>query len=173
MKSTCQLWPFWKSGWITHGCFIGQSPSSLMKLIKEPCLIRYRLYADRSRLREYELLQIKYTWYWFLTWVLPAMEHLEPSSKELPKSSAESAILELGALHKLKWSCIWQFGECSRTNRLLFSTGCITWSTTAEATKSHTFPNPPDYNMSRDWNGPQQRSRWRVSQHITLPDALC
>lgn len=50
----------------------------------------------------------------FLTWVLPAMEHREPSSKELPESCAESALLELGALHKHKWSCIWWFGECSR-----------------------------------------------------------
>lgn len=34
--------------------------------------------------------------------VLPAMEHPEPSSKELLKSCAESAVSELGALHKLK-----------------------------------------------------------------------
>lgn len=39
------------------------------------------------------------------------MEHPEPSSKELLKSCAESAVSELGALHKLKWSCIWQFGD--------------------------------------------------------------
>lgn len=85
------------------------------------------------------------------------MWHAEPCSKQLAKSRAESAVSELGGLHKLKWGCIWQFGECSRQT-LLFSTGCTTRSSTAEATKSHTFLNPLDYTMSRDWKGPVQAS---------------
>lgn len=139
---------------------------------KSPALfvINYMLTGPASGSQSY--YKIKYTWYWFLTWVLPAMEHPEPSSKELPKSCAESAVLQLGAAHKLKWSCIWQFGERSRRKILLFSTGCITWSSTAEATKSHTFPNSPDYNMSRDWKEPEQSSRWHVPQLLTLTEAL-
>lgn len=156
MKSTCQALMLQEIQLRNLQVFYWAVPF-LLDNSKSPVLfdINSVLTSSASAQSELQKLNIHST-----AFTLSVTSHLTPSALLLMTTYnlCRVTVSKLCGLHKHKQSSVWQFKECSGMT-LLFSTGCTTQSSTAEATESHTFLNPLDYTMSRERKRMGQHSR--------------